>query len=85
VTCMDVMLNLYDRARLEGSRIYDRKAAAAHWKNKLDWFSKQLALNLHTEASFTALGDPVPEDLAETIQTITDIVEACSGHYELHA
>src|SRR6267154_1022536 len=75
------MLNLYESARLEGSTIDDRKKIAAHWLDKLEWFSNHLTFNSSTESNLKALKAPVPSTLAGTIQTLIDIVAACKDHY----
>jgi hypothetical protein len=79
------MLNLYEGARISGSRIYDREKLARYWLEKLDWFSSQLAFNRRTETNLKALGANIPPVLADSIEILNDIVEACKEHLELHA
>ena len=78
------MLNLYDAARLGAWRIYDREQLAVYWKEQAEWFSVQLA---HTERleHLADLGVPEQKALHEAINSLREIVEACSGAYELHA
>jgi hypothetical protein len=38
----DEALNLFEAARLERSTIYDREKLAAHWLERLDFFSRHL-------------------------------------------
>jgi len=45
----ETMLNLYEEARLEGARIFDRETLTAHWLAKLQWFTDRLAQNWNTE------------------------------------
>jgi hypothetical protein len=79
------MLNLYDGARLGAWRIYEREEVAAYWKEHLNWFNQQLEFIRRTKSNIEALRAPVPEALNSAIETLTDIVQACAGHYELHA
>ena len=79
------MLNLYDAARLGAWRIYDRKKVAGYWQEQADWFAKQLSHTRHLEDNLKALGVPEQPALRSAIQTLSDIVEACRGAYELLA
>jgi hypothetical protein len=79
------MLNLYDAARLGAWRIYDAKKLAAYWQDQTEWFSTQLRHTKQLEENLLALGVPSQPALAKTIQSLTDIVEACRGAYEFHA
>jgi hypothetical protein len=78
-------LNLYDGARLGAWRIYDREKVAGYWKEQTDWFSAQRQFIENTKAKVSALGIAAPPVLGEAIQTLTEIIEACAGAYELHA
>jgi hypothetical protein len=79
------MLNLYDAARLGAWRIYDRKKVAIYWQEQAEWFAKQLSYTQRLEDNLKVLGIPEQPTLRSAIQTLTDIVEACRGAYELLA
>jgi hypothetical protein len=79
------MLNLYDAGRLGAWRIYDRKKLAGYWQEQADWFAKELSYTQRLEDNLKALGVPEQPALRSAIQTLTDIVEACRGAYELLA
>lgn len=79
------MLNLYDAARLGAWRIYDRKRIADYWQEQTEWFNTQLVHIGRLEENLSALGVPAQPALRSAIQTLTQIVEACRGAYELHA
>jgi hypothetical protein len=53
-TYAKTMLTAYEKARLEGSKISDRKKLAAHWLAKQDWFSDQLVRTCQIEADLKA-------------------------------
>jgi hypothetical protein len=79
------MLNLYDAARLGAWRIYERKKVAAYWQEQGEWFAKQLSRTQRLEDNLKGLGFEKQPALRSAIQTLTDIVEACRGAYELLA
>jgi hypothetical protein len=79
------MLNFYDAARLGAWRIYEREKVAAYWKEQLDWFNGQLLLTQQLARNLSRIRIPAQPAIEQTIQTLTDIVEACRGAYELHA
>ncbi|SRR5260370_3867202 len=79
------MLNLYDAARLGAWRIYERRKVAAYWQEQAEWFAKQLSYTQRLEDNLKALGIEEQPALRSAIQTLTDIVEACRGAYELLA
>jgi hypothetical protein len=84
-TYSEIMLNAYEEARLEGSKISDREKLADHWLTKVDWFSNRLARTCQIEADLEAIHVPVPRPLSEASQTLMRIVEICQKHYELYA
>ena len=84
-TYAEAMLNAYEEARLEGSKISDREKLPAYWLTTVDWFSTRLARICQIEADLEAMNIPVPTLLSEASQTLMHIVEVCQGHYELHA
>jgi hypothetical protein len=79
------MLNLYDGARLGAWRIYERERVAAYWKEQLDWFAHQLEFIQRTRSNLDILRAPIPEALIAATETLSDIVEACKCHHEIHA
>jgi hypothetical protein len=79
------MLNLYDAARLGAWQIYDREQLAAYWKEQAEWFGVQLAHTERLEQHLADLGVPEQKALHDAINSLREIVEACSGAYELHA
>lgn len=79
------MLNFYDAARLNAWRIYEREKVAAYWKEQLYWFSSQLLLTKQLAENLSRIRIPAQSAIEKTIQTLTDIVEACRGAYEFHA
>jgi hypothetical protein len=83
-TYAETMLNAYEEARLEGSRIHDREKLAAHWLAKVDWFSDRFARTSQIEADLAFMQVPVPPPLSEASQTLMRIVETCQKHYDLH-
>jgi hypothetical protein len=48
-TYAETMLNAYEEARLEGSKISDREKLAAYWLTTADWFSNRLARTCQIE------------------------------------
>lgn len=79
------MVNLYDAARLGAWRIYDRKKVASYWQEHAEWFAVQLSYTQRLEDNLKGLGVEARPALRSAIQTLTDIVEACRGAYELLA
>jgi len=79
------MLNLHDAARLGAWQIYDRGQLAAYWKEEAEWFGVQLARTERLEQHLADLGVPEQKAMHDAINSSREIVEACSGAYELHA
>jgi hypothetical protein len=79
------MLNLYDAARLGAWWIYNRKDIAAYWGEQTEWFNTQLFYTRRLEKKLLAIGVPEQPALRSAVQTLSDIVEACRGAYELLA
>jgi hypothetical protein len=79
------VLNIYDRARLGGWRIYDREEAAAYWREHTEETEKILKTLEQTRATVLARGLPEIQGLRSAIQSVTEIVEACRGSHELFA
>jgi hypothetical protein len=84
-TYAETMANAYEAARLEGSKICERKKLEAYWVGKTEWFSDQLARACQIEADLVAMNIPVPAPLSEASRTLMRIVEVCQKHYEHHA
>jgi hypothetical protein len=79
------MLTTYEKARLEGSKISNRKKLAAHWLAKQDWFGDELARTCQIEADLKVIHIPVPTRVSEASVTLISIVEVCQDYYELYA
>jgi hypothetical protein len=77
------MLNLYDGARLGAWRIYDRQRLADYWQEQFEWFNRQLEFTRSTQQKVAVLALTPPAALTEAVETLTEIVEACRGAYEL--
>jgi hypothetical protein len=79
------MLNFYRGAWLHASIIDEREKVAALWVDKLEWLSGNLSRNRRMESNLEALHAPIPAALSEVLDTLSDIVQTCKAHYELHA
>jgi hypothetical protein len=84
-TYTETMLNAYEEARREALNISDREKLATHWLAKVNWFSDRFARASQIETDLETMQIPVPAPLSEASLTLMRIVEACQGHYELHA
>jgi hypothetical protein len=84
-TYTETMLTAYEEARREAAKISDREKLATHWLAKVNWFSDRFARASQIETDLETMQIPVPAPLSEASLTLMRIVEACQGHYELHA
>jgi len=78
-------LDIYNRARMVGWRMYDRERSATFWKQQVEFSRVQLGTMRRTEGRFLERGIAAPPALASAIQTASDILAACEGAYELFA
>jgi hypothetical protein len=76
---------LYDAARQEGAKLYDRAAVAAHCLANLERFSRQLHITAQNEIAMKTFHVPVPQAISDTQVALKEIVLACQASYELHA
>ena len=76
-------LEVYEAGRMVASHTYDRQEIARFWKGE----SELAAANLEILQSFEKVLGKAGIDfhLDSTQQTFGDILEACLGHYHLHA
>jgi hypothetical protein len=79
------LLNIYDGTRLGAWRIYERGQAAEYWREQTEWFEGILGNLKRTQDKVVKFGLPEIPALLAAIQTVTEIVEACRGSYELFA
>jgi hypothetical protein len=76
-------LSVYQAARMVASHTYNRAEIAKFWKAECDWFAVQLKILDTFETILGEVGTKL--ELKPARQTLQDILDACFGHYELHA
>lgn len=77
--------NIYDRAVLVGLWIHDRGENARFWQKQIDWAGVNLEMLHRTESRFIQADIDVPPALSSTIQTTSEILEACKAHQEMRS
>lgn len=79
------MLNIYDGARLRAWRINNRQEFAEYWQEQADWFDLMLARMQEARKSLKGFCVPEPAALGSLIETLSELVAACRGAYQLLA
>ena len=79
------MLNIYDGARLRAWRINNRQEFADYWQEQADWFDQMLTRMQEARKTLKGFCVPEPAALRSLIETLTELVAACRGAYQLLA
>jgi hypothetical protein len=76
-------LKVYEAGRMVAAHTYDRQEIAKFWKGESELIAADLEILESFQGVLSKAG--IDFDLESTRQTFRDTLQACLGHYHLHA